>query len=117
MNGTDAHEFNDHLMKSYELREKLVSDPLRPTYHFLPPEGRWNDINGAVYWNGRYHIGYLQKISHDPEKVEADPRTGRVWDFSSWQHVSSRDLLHWRYHKASIREDFPGYGFSCSHAY
>jgi len=109
MDGTNAHEFNDHLMKSYELREKLVSDPLRPTYHFLPPEGRWNDINGAVYWNGRYHIGYLQKISHDPDKVEADPRTGRVWDFSSWQHVSSRDLLHWRYHKASIREDFPGY--------
>ncbi len=91
-------DFGDYLMESYELREKLVADKFRPRYHFLPPEGRWNDINGAVFWKGRYHIGYLQKIANGPGER----------DFSSWQHVSSRDLLHWRYHKASLREPLEG---------
>ena len=91
-------DFDEYLMESYELREKLVADKFRPRYHFLPPEGRWNDINGAVFWNGRYHIGYLQKIANGPGER----------DFSSWQHVSSRDLLHWRYHKASLREPLEG---------
>ncbi|MBH54854.1 MAG: hypothetical protein CMI18_10975 [Opitutaceae bacterium] len=91
-------ELDDYWMKSYEMREKMVQDKFRPRYHFLPPEGRWNDINGAVFYKGRYHIGYLQKISN-----------GRgIRDFSSWQHISSRDLLHWRYHKASLREPFDG---------
>jgi beta-fructofuranosidase len=85
-------------MEAYEMREKLVEDKFRPRYHFLPPEGHWNDINGAVFWNGRYHIGYLQKISNRPGER----------DFSSWQHISSKDLLHWRYHKASLREPFEG---------
>ncbi len=91
-------DFNDYLMQSYELREKLVADKHRPRYHFVPPEGRWNDINGAIYWNGRYHLGYLQKIVNGPGQI----------DFSSWQHISSRDLLHWRYHQASLREPLEG---------
>ncbi len=90
--------FDDYLMESYELREKLVGDKFRPKFHFLPPEGRWNDINGAMFWKGRYHIGYLQKIANDPNER----------DFSSWQHVSSRDLLHWSYHKAYLREPLEG---------
>ena len=91
-------DFNDYLMESYELREKLVADKFRPRYHFVPPEGRWNDINGAIFWKGRYHLGYLQKIANGPGQL----------DFSSWQHISSRDLLHWRYHKASLREPLEG---------
>ena len=90
--------YDDFLMESYELREKLVSDKFRPKYHFLPPEGRWNDLNGVMFWNGRYHIGYLQKISNGPNEL----------DFSSWQHISSRDLLHWTYHKAYLREPLEG---------
>ncbi|MEM9283331.1 MAG: glycoside hydrolase family 32 protein [Verrucomicrobiota bacterium] len=86
-------------MESYEMREKLVQDKFRPRYHFAPPEGRWNDINGAVFHNGRYHLGYLQKIANTPGER----------DFSSWQHISSRDLLHWRYHKASLREPLEGH--------
>ena len=91
-------DFDEYLMESYEMREKLVADKFRPRYHFVPPEGRWNDINGAVFWKGRYHIGYLQKIPNGPGER----------DFSSWQHVSSRDLLHWRYHKTSLQEPLEG---------
>lgn len=89
---------DEYLMESYEMREKLVGDKFRPRYHFVPPEGHWNDMNGVVFWKGRYHIGYLQKIPNSPGER----------DFSSWQHVSSRDLLHWRYHKTSLREPFEG---------
>ncbi len=91
-------DFDEYLMESYEMREKLVADKFRPSYHFVPPEGRWNDVNGAVFWKGRYHIGYLQKIPNGPGER----------DFSSWQHISSRDLLHWRYHNASLREPLEG---------
>ena len=42
--------YDDLLMATYELREKLVADKHRPRYHFVPPEGRWNDLNGiGVY--------------------------------------------------------------------
>ena len=89
---------DDFLMEAYEFREKLVGDKFRPRYHFLPPEGRWNDVNGAIFWRGRYHLGYLQKIANGPNEL----------DFSSWQHVSSRDLLHWTYHRAYLREPLEG---------
>ena len=58
--------YDDFLMDVYESRERMVADRHRPRFHFLPPEGRWNDLNGAIYWNGRYHIGYLQKIANVP---------------------------------------------------
>ena len=91
-------DYDDFLMESYQLREKLVADKFRPKYHFLPPAGRWNDINGATFFNGRYHLGYLQKIRNGPNER----------DFSSWQHISSRDLLHWTYHTAYLNEPLEG---------
>ena len=90
--------YDDLLMETYELREQMVDDRLRPRYHFLPPQGRWNDINGMIFWKGRYHAGYLQKIGNGPGER----------DFSSQQHISSRDLIHWRYHRASLREPLSG---------
>ncbi len=43
------------------LREKLLSDPHRPGYHFVTPEGRCMpfDPNGAIFWKGRYHLFYI----------------------------------------------------------
>lgn len=66
-------------------REKLLDDPYRPGYHFVVPEGVCMpaDPNGAIYWNGRYHLGYIYQ---DGE--------GR----HCWGHASSLDLLHWRHH-------------------
>src|SRR5690606_41142385 len=70
-------------------REKLLSDPYRPGYHFTVPEGNGipGDPNGAFYTNGRYHLLYLYH------------REGRG---SSWGHVSSNDMLHWRHHPDAI---------------
>lgn len=72
-----------------EFRDRLLSDPYRPAYHFAFPEdnGRPGDPNGAFYHNGRYHLMYLYN------------RSGMGF---SWGHVSSTDLLHWRHHPDAI---------------
>jgi beta-fructofuranosidase len=82
------------IMATREFRERLLSDPYRPAFHFCIPEGngRPGDPNGAFYHNGRYHLMFLYN------------RTG---DGFSWGHVSSKDLLSWRYHPDAI---FPGNG-------
>jgi len=69
-------------------REKLLTDPHRPGYHFVVPEGRCMpfDPNGAIYWKGRYHLFYIfqDKRGHN------------------WGHVSSTDLFHWRHHPTGL---------------
>lgn len=72
-----------------EFRERLLSDPHRPAYHFCFPEdlGRPGDPNGAFYHNGLYHLMFLYNSA------------GKGF---SWGHVSSTDMLHWRYHPDAI---------------
>ena len=53
-------------------------------FHFVVPEdyARPADPNGAVFWNGRYHLGYIYQDK----------------GVHFWGHVSSLDLVHWRHH-------------------
>ena len=46
---------------SRDFREQVLSDPHRPGYHFVMPEGFGSpfDPNGAIYWKGRYHLFYI----------------------------------------------------------
>jgi beta-fructofuranosidase len=76
---------SDQIRAARELRLHLLDDPYRPAYHFVVPEdfARPADPNGAIWWNGRYHLGYI----YQDDGVHF------------WGHVSSRDLLHWRHHK------------------
>ncbi len=71
------------------LRERFLTDRWRPRYHFCMPEdmGEPGDPNGAFYANGRYHLMYLYN------------RCGVGF---CWGHISSIDLLHWRYHPDAI---------------
>ena len=41
-----------------DLAAAFACDPHRPAWHFTPPAAWMNDINGAIYWKGRYHIFY-----------------------------------------------------------
>ena len=70
------------------LRERLLADPHRPGYHFVIPEGTGMpfDPNGAIFWNGRYHLFYIFQ----------DERG------HNWGHVSSTDLCHWRHHPTKL---------------
>jgi beta-fructofuranosidase len=75
-----------------EHREQLLSDHLRPGYHFVIPEGVAIpfDPNGAIFWKGRYHLFYIFQ----------DKRSGNKSDH--WGHVSSTDLFHWRHHPTGL---------------
>lgn len=71
-----------------ELRERIASDPLRPGYHFVNPEGVGMpfDPNGAIYWKGRYHLFYIFQDNRFDYRAD------------HWGHVSRTDLFHWRHH-------------------
>lgn len=70
------------------LRDKLLRDRYRPTFHLVAPEAVCApfDPNGAIYWGDRYHLYYIFQ----------DDR-GHCWG-----HVSSHDLVHWRWHTPDI---------------
>lgn len=76
---------NEKIKKSIELRELKQEDPHRPIYHFLCPEsyGQPFDPNGAIYWNGKYHLAYIYQ-------KERNGKFEHVWG-----HAVSADLLHW----------------------
>ncbi|WP_436927498.1 glycoside hydrolase family 32 protein [Halosimplex amylolyticum] len=70
-------------------RQTFTDDPYRPDYHFVPPGGLLHDPNGALYWNGRYHLFY----QFWPPDVSAD----RTWsEAMHWGHAVSDDLVHWQ---------------------
>ena len=78
----NALKTNPLMLRFNESRERLSSDPHRPIYHFVNPEGNLNDPNGFSFWNGNWHLFYQ---AYPPE----DPR-------QHWGHAISKDLVHWR---------------------
>jgi beta-fructofuranosidase len=78
-----------------QLREQLLKDPFRPTYHIVAPEGLCApfDGNGGLFLKGRYHFMYI-----------IQNQKGHCW-----AHISSTDLVHWRIHPNALE---PGDGDS-----
>ncbi len=76
-----------------DYREKLLSDPYRPRYHFAIPEdnGYPGDPNGAFFADGRYHLMYLYNNTAS--------------DSYCWGHISSTDLLHWQRHPDALTSE------------
>ncbi|MDP6574870.1 MAG: glycoside hydrolase family 32 protein [Candidatus Peribacteraceae bacterium] len=100
-NSTDSSKnnqsINELILGARNLRELLWKDQHRPKYHHIPPEGFFNDANGALFWKGRYHLFYLARTPiPNPEKSSKDK-----W-VAVWDHVSSRDLVHWIHHPPSV---------------
>lgn len=86
-----------------ELREHIWKDKFRPSYHLTPSEGFFNDINGTLFWNNRYHLFYLARESiPNPNRKE-----NKYW-VATWDHFSSKDLLHWVQHPPAIRPNQDG---------
>jgi len=84
---------NDHINYMSRYRDQLLRDRHRATYHFVVPEGIAEpfDPNGAIYWKGRYHLFYI----FQNEKGDC------------WGHVSSSDLIHWRWHPTALEPSKP----------
>ncbi|WP_436927484.1 glycoside hydrolase family 32 protein [Halosimplex amylolyticum] len=80
----------DIVRDARRLRESYQEDHHRPRFHFVAPEGHCSpfDPNGALYWNGRYHLFYLIGTYEEEQ--------------TSWGHASSADLLHWRHHPRAL---------------
>jgi sucrose-6-phosphate hydrolase SacC (GH32 family) len=64
-----------------------ADDPLRPGFHFRPAAQWMNDICGALWHEGWYHIFY----QFNPFADRCD------WSCvnACWGHARSRDLVHW----------------------
>lgn len=73
---------NPLMPRLIESRKGYGSDPYRPIYHYVNPEGMLNDPNGLCFWQGRWHLFYQ---AYPPE----DPR-------QHWGHAVSTDLIHRR---------------------
>src|SRR5688500_12599297 len=58
---TEATRLQEMINHARQLRALMQSDPHRPIYHFVAPEGHAVpfDPNGALYWKGKYHLGYV----------------------------------------------------------
>jgi beta-fructofuranosidase len=65
---------------------EAAADPDRPLYHFCPPAGWMNDVNGPLFHEGWYHIFY-----------QLNPFVPGFGDLIYWGHARSRDLVHWEH--------------------
>lgn len=76
---------DEYIDKARRLRALMQSDPHRPIFHFVSPEGHCMpfDPNGAIFWKGRYHLGYIYQSRKRGNAEHV------------WGHAVSTDLLHW----------------------
>lgn len=88
-------ELAQWITSARSLKSLMRSDPHRPRYHFVAPEGflMCFDPNGAIFWKGRYHLGYIYQKRPTP-KDWVFSEDWRSYGFA-WGHVVSTDLIHW----------------------
>ena len=96
MSPTSIERTEAQIEQAAALQAHLAGDRHRPCYHFMPPAAWMNDINGALFWRGRYHVFY-----------QFNPH-GAYWHRIQWGHASSVDLVHWVHHPVALEPDPQG---------
>ncbi len=100
---------------SAEVPKAATETPVMPenppdsclTYHLAhpgPDKARPADPNGAIFYKGRYHLHYIYDVGQGP--------TGR-----SWAHVSSTDMVHWKWHPTVLTPPKTGHGMNSGTAF
>jgi fructan beta-fructosidase len=67
-------------------------EALRPQFHFSPAASFTNDPNGLVYYKGRYHLFYQQRVFRGATGLSC----------CDWGHAVSTDLVHWEQRPVAI---------------
>ena len=62
----------------------VQNDPWRLKFHIMPETGWLNDPNGAIQFNGVYHI-YYQYVPKDP-----------LGGATHWGHMTSKDMVYFK---------------------
>ena len=68
------------------------NEQLRPQFHFSPAASFTNDPNGLVYYKGRYHLFYQQRVFTGPTGLSC----------CDWGHAISTDLVRWEQRPVAI---------------
>ena len=63
----------------------VYHEQLRPQFHFSPAASFTNDPNGLVYYKGRYHLFYQQRVFSGDTGLSC----------CDWGHATSTDLVRW----------------------
>ena len=106
-NRKDTTKFvsDSDIISSRKVHSEQLKDPYRSLWHINISEGRGYpfDPNGAIFHNGIYHMWYIYQsnlenpYTHNGKKIFKEHR---------WQHISSKDLFHWRWHSNSLLPNF-----------
>ncbi|MGL4292374.1 MAG: glycoside hydrolase family 32 protein [Bacteroidales bacterium] len=83
-------------------KEGFYKEPLRPGYHFTSARGWFNDPNGMMYQDGKWHLFY----QHNPY--------GWGWNNMTWGHAISDNLTSWTEVGDALHPDARGTIFSGS---
>jgi len=67
----------------------LYQESLRPQLHYSCRRGIFNDVNGLIYYQGRYHLYY----QHNPYGINFSYADGAQ---RNWGHAVSTDMVHWQ---------------------
>ena len=67
-----------------KLKASVETDPWRLSFHQMPETGWLNDPNGAVQFDGVYHLYH--------QYVPQDPKGGAT----HWGHKTSTDMVHFK---------------------
>ncbi len=80
---------SEDIKAARKIRTAELNDPIRPCWHLTVSEGQAYpfDPNGAIFINGIYHLWYLYQGNAGQQ----------------WQHLSSIDLFHWRWHSNDLQ--------------
>ncbi|HEX7071060.1 MAG TPA: glycoside hydrolase family 32 protein, partial [Rhodothermales bacterium] len=70
----------------------LYNEALRPQFHFSPAASFTNDPNGLVFYKGRYHLFYQQRVFRGATGLSC----------CDWGHAISTDLVHWEQRPVAI---------------
>jgi sucrose-6-phosphate hydrolase SacC (GH32 family) len=73
-------------------RQPPYGEALRPQFHFSPAASFTNDPNGLVFYKGRYHLFYQQRVFRGATGLSC----------CDWGHAVSTDLVHWEQRPVAI---------------